>query len=83
MTQYRLKLLTILANFLITHLIDFDSKATSHFVGRLIQYLDECKGQTQTAHSQEMAHLEIKGLIPEAHASSVENLVIPYGFSLL
>lgn len=42
MTQYRLKLLTVLANLLTTHLMEFDEKATQHFVNKLIEHLDKC-----------------------------------------
>ena len=36
MTQYRLKLLTILANFLTSQLLHFDDRATAAFVARLL-----------------------------------------------
>jgi hypothetical protein len=40
MISYRLKLLTILANFLITHLLIFDEGKTTEFVMKLIDFLD-------------------------------------------
>lgn len=41
LTQYRLKLLTILANFLTTHLMEFDSVKTTVFLAKLNSYLDQ------------------------------------------
>jgi hypothetical protein len=79
LTQYRLKLLTILANFLTTHLLEFDSATTYTFVAKLIDYLD-----TPHAHpTEESAHQEIRSLIPEAAGTDAKHLVLPYGFSLL
>jgi len=42
MTQYRLKLLTILANFLTTQLLSFNAEATTAFVRVLVSHLDQC-----------------------------------------
>lgn len=39
-TSYRLKLLTILANILVTHLLEFDKVTTTAFVKHLISYLE-------------------------------------------
>lgn len=44
MTEYRLKLLTILANLLTSNLLDFNKKETSFFVLRLIGYLEKIDG---------------------------------------
>ena len=82
MTQYRLKLLTILANFLTTQLLSFNAEATTAFVRVLVSHLDQCQ---QASKSPDAAHFEIRGCIPEAPLGTerVEELVLPYGFSLL
>lgn len=81
-----MKLITILANFLTTNLMDFDEKQTRVFVSRLVSYLDNFNNNKNTSSYQELAHLEIRGLIPlpsEEANDEIESLVIPYGFALL
>ena len=58
MTQYRFKLIMILANLLITHLLDINAVKTSAFVKILIKYLND-----QTIESSQ-SHREIRKAIP-------------------
>ena len=87
LTQYRLKLLTVLSNFLVTNLLEFDAKATTVFVSRLVSYLDQCCATTPPHQMLESGDLEIRALIPEVKeeqsGDSVDHLVLPFGFSLL
>ena len=88
MTQYRLKLLTTLTNVITTHLMEFNEAATSAFVMRLVSYLDEIQAAVTLPTQHDTAHFEIREHIPEAGpngsgSDKVENLVLPYGFSLL
>ena len=88
MTQYRLKLLTTLANVITTHLMEFNEKATATFVMRLVSYLDEIQAASTIPTQHDTAHFEIREQIPEGGGNGIgpdkiENLVLPYGFSLL
>ena len=87
LTQYRLKLLTVLGNFLVTNLLEFDSKSTFAFVSKLVSYLDQCCATTPPHQMLESGDQEIRALIPDVAASvqdnSVNHLVLPFGFSLL
>jgi hypothetical protein len=88
MTQYRLKLLTTLTNVITTHLMEFNEVATSAFVMRLVSYLDEIQGAATLPTQHDTAHFEIREHIPEAGPNGsgpdkLEDLVLPYGFSLL
>lgn len=86
LTQYRLKLLTVLANFLVTNLLEFDSRATTTFVSKLVSYLDQCCATTPPHQMLESGDQEIRSLIPDVQQekeNSVEHLVLPFGFSLL
>lgn len=77
MIQYRLKLLTVLSNLLITHLLEFNETETYNFVLHLIRYLDG-------SISKGLAHKEIKDKIPRgSNEGDVEGMVLPYGFTLL
>jgi len=85
MTQYRLKLLTTLANVMTTHLMEFNQKATEVFVLKLVAYIDEIQAANIMPSTHDAGHFEIRQHIPEApdNQDKIESLVLPYGFSLL
>jgi hypothetical protein len=83
--------LTVLANFLVTNLLEFDFKATTTFVSKLVTYLDQCCASIPPHQMLESGDLEIRSMIPEVNEGknlaekedSVDHLVLPFGFSLL
>jgi len=76
MTSYRLKLLTVLTNLLITNLLKLQGELGSKIVQELILYLKK--------QSEGNAYMNIKSLVPSSNGSNqAKDLVIPYGLSLL
>jgi len=65
LSQCRFKLLTILANVLTTHLLQFDGEATTGFVRVLVSNLDRWQTD-KSKKTQDQAYSEIRSCIPEA-----------------
>ena len=77
MTQYMLKLLTILSNILVTNLQAIDANATENFVLGLLQTMKETK-------LSEISLSNADSLIPICPAkASKETIALTLGFSLL
>jgi hypothetical protein len=89
MTQYKLKLLTILVNLLATHLAIIDRDQTFDFVTKLIDLMKQSDSKSQ--ESVEASYQNIKAKIPKKHLPKHFHLVdkqlqpflLPFGFNLL
>jgi len=79
LTSYRLKLLTILANILTSHLVEADPKATHSFVSLMVETIEQ-----KPYLSKEAAHKLIRAAIPiPADESQLQAIVVSFGLALL
>lgn len=93
MIQNKLKLLTILANLLLSHLSNINKDLAFDFVQQLSQLIKESlkdsrvESDTQTEemyHTVKQNILELqKKVVKKDRNHSVDNMVIPFGFNLL
>lgn len=81
MAQYKLKLLTILTNLLITHLSFISSEKTHDFVTNIITLVAN-DGGVALNDDTERAYHSIKDKIPQI-LSGDKNPVLTFGFNLL
>lgn len=93
MTQNKLKLLTILTNFLATHLLSINRKMTCEFVSQLISLINlsfsQLENPNETLTEQQYHHIQ-KNIPANAEPtnlklanSNLQKVIVPFGFNLL